>query len=314
MYVAASAARSVGDVVRMRLLTGIVIGALGAASSKLAAQVGSSPRPSGIDSVFARARQLVVNGNGSAGRVLIDSVVAATSPDSAIYADALYWRAALATTSADAERDYRRIIVDYPNAAHSGDALFQLAQIEAARGDRSAATVHLDRFMLENPNSGERGRVGLLLVRTSFDAGDAQHACIALGRALHDVPSDQVELRNQLDYYSPRCSSVDTSRVASATGASGSTTAKDSARHEPAVPKGKYTLQVASYTSKADADRLTNRLKARGLDARLVGVTKVYRVRVGHYETRAAATAAARQLKAKKIDAFVTEIGAEEKK
>lgn len=286
-----------------------------AASTHAGAQAGTPPRPTtSIDSVFARARQLVVRGNGAAGRLLIDSVVAATSPDSQSYADAIYWRAALAATSADAERDYRRIIVEYPLSVHSGDALFQLAQIEAARGDRSAAALHLDRFLLENPTNAERGRAGLLLVRTSFDGGDPQHACIALGRALSEVPSDQVELRNQLDYYSPRCASVDTTKTAGAAPGAAPTTAKDTARRE-ATPeaKGKYTLQVASYNSRVDAEKLTSRLKARGLDARLVGATKVFRVRIGHYQTRAAAAAAARELKAKKIDAFVTEIGAEEK-
>jgi len=301
---------------RIEVALAIVVFVFAAAWTNLPAQVGASPRPgSNVDSVFARAKQLVVNGNGSAGRLLIDSVVAATSPDSQSYADALYWRAALAATSADAERDYRRIIVEYPLSAHSGDALFQLAQIEAARGDRSAAALHLDRFLLENPTNAERARAGLLLVRTSFDAGDAQHACIALGRTLSEVPSEQVELRNQLDYYSPRCASVDTTRASgSGSMSTSSTPAKDTTRRDAAVePKGKYTLQVASYNSRVDAQKLTSRLKARGLDARLVGATKVFRVRIGYYPTRAAAAAAARELKAKKIDAFVTEIGAEEK-
>ena len=290
------------------------VGALSVASSRLVAQGATAPRPTTVDSVFARARQLVVNGNGSAGRLLIDSVVAATSPDSPAYADAIYWRGALAATSADAERDYRRIVVEYPISAHAGDALFQLAQIEAARGDRSAALIHLDRFLLENPTNAERGRAGLLLVRTSFDAGDASHGCIALGRALRDVPQDQVELRNQLDYYSPRCANVDTTKAVGGTTGSSPAAARDSARRDTSVAaKGKYTLQVASYNSRADAEKLANRLKARGLDARLVGVTKVFRVRIGHYPTRAAAAAAARDLKTKKIDAFVTEIGAEEK-
>ena len=285
------------------------------AATNLVAQVAAPPRPTTtIDSVFARARQLVVSGNGSAGRLLIDSVVAATSPDSQTYADAIYWRATLAATSADAERDYRRIIVEYPFSPHAGDALFQLGQIEVARGDRSGAIVHLDRFLLENPTHTERGRAGLLLVRTSFDAGDAPHACVALTRALQDVPPDQVELRNQLDYYSPRCSSVDTTTKAASAADAAPTAAKDTARRD-ATPeaKGKYTLQVASYNSRTDAAKLTSRLKARGLDARLVGTTKVFRVRIGRYQTRAAAAAAARELKAKKIDAFVTEIGAEEK-
>jgi len=39
----------------------------------------------------------------------------------------------------------------------------------------------------------------------------------------------------------------------------------------------------------------------------------MFRVRIGRYETRAAAAAAARDLKAKKIDAFVTEIGGDDK-
>jgi tetratricopeptide (TPR) repeat protein len=300
--------------VRIRLWSSVALGfaLVVVASPRLHAQAGTIPRPATTDSVFARARQLVVNGNGSAGRLLIDSVVAATSQDSPTYADALYWRAALAATSGDAERDYRRIIVEYPLSPHAGDALFQLAQIEAARGDRAAAMTHLDRFLLENTESAERGRAGLLLVRTSFDAGDPQHACVALGRALRDVPQDQVELRNQLDYYSPRCASVDTTK-SNAQAPGGASIGKDTSRHEAAAAKGKYTLQVASYTSRTDAKKLTDRLKARGLDARLVGATKVFRVRIGHYETRAAAATAARELRTKKIDAFVTEIGAEEK-
>ena len=302
----------------MRLLIAIMlgVGSISIASQQLAAQNGAPPRQSNADSVFARARQLVVNGNGSAGRLLIDSVVAATSQDSPAYADALYWRAALAATSADAERDYRRVIVDFPNSAHGGDALFQLAQIEVARGDRSAAVGHLDRFMLDDPTSAERGRAGLLLVRTSFDGGDAQHACIALGRTLHDVPADQIELRNQLEYYSPRCASVDTTKSANAqaSGAAGTTPAKDTTNRE-ALPaaKAKYTVQVGSYNARADAQKVVTRLKGRGIDARLVGVTKVFRVRIGRYQTRAAATAAMRELMAKKIVGFVTEIGAEEK-
>ena len=299
----------------MRRVVAVAVGVLIVASAHASAQGVTPPRPpTTIDSVFARARQLVVSGNGSAGRLLIDSVVAATSPDSQSYSDALYWRAALAATSADAERDYRRIIVEYPLSAHAGDALFQLSQIESARGDRSGAILHLDRFLLENPTAPERGRAGLLLVRTSFDAGDAHHACIALGRALQDVPSDQVELRNQLDYYSPRCSNVDTTKAAGTPAGVSPTATKDTSRRDAApAPKGKYTLQVASYNSRTDAEKLTNRLKARGLDARLVGAAKVFRVRIGHYQTRAAAAAAVRDLKAKKIDAFITEIGAEEK-
>ena len=65
------------------------------------------------DAVFARAQELASEGNSAAGRALIDSIVRATTPTSPVYPQALYWRATLATNAADAESDYRHIVVDY---------------------------------------------------------------------------------------------------------------------------------------------------------------------------------------------------------
>src|SRR3954463_16174466 len=96
------------------------------AAAIVAARTAAAQEPT--EAVFTRARQLVVNGNGAAGRLLIDSVITAMPPDAPAYGDALYWRAALAATNTDAERDYRRVIVEYPLSSHTGDALFALAQ------------------------------------------------------------------------------------------------------------------------------------------------------------------------------------------
>jgi hypothetical protein len=266
------------------------------------------------DSVFARARQLVTSGNGAAGRVLIDSVIAASPPDTPEYGDALYWRASLAATSADAERDYRRIVVEYPLSAHSGDALLQLAQLEVARGDRAPAATHLDRFLLENPQHPERARAGLLLVRLLFEQSDLPRGCRVLRRTLTDVPDSAVETRNQLQYYSPRCAAADANPASQLPLSSPADTAR--ARHDTtATPRkaGRYTLQVAAFAKRSDADALAKRLKTRGIDVRVVGASKPFRVRVGRYETRAAAAEAAKQLKAKKITAIVTDIGADDK-
>ena len=138
------------------------------------------------------------------------------------------------------------------------------------------------------------------------------------------MPESSVELRNQLTYYSPRCSNVDTTKftqVAAAPGAptprrldgEGATrTHRDSATRRRKAKS--YTLQVAAYKTRAEADALVKRLKARGLDVRIAGTAKTFRVRIGHYATRAAAAAAAKELKmSKKIDAFVTEIGSDDK-
>jgi cell division septation protein DedD len=290
---------------------------LGGGFSAAAAQ--SNGDKATADSVFARARQLVVNGQGAAGRLLIDSVLAATASESAVYGDALYWRGALAVTSSDAERDYRRLIVEYPLSAHVGDALLQLAQLENARGDRGAAITHLQRYLADVPSGDERSRAGLLLVRLLFDQNDLPRACTTLRRTMSEVSVQSVELRNQLAYYQPRCAAADV-------GPGGATPtplpAVDSAPKTPrsaradsarapapaAASRGRYTLQVAAYTKRGEADALVKRLVARGLDARVDASAKVFRVRIGRYETHAAATAAQRELKAKKITAFVTEV------
>jgi hypothetical protein len=263
--------------------------------------------------VYARARQLVAAGNGAAGRVLVDSMVTVTSPETPAYAEALYWRARLAADGGEAEHDYRRIVVEYSLSPRSGDALLQLAQLELARGDRASARTHLERFLLENPGHPDNGPTGLTLVRLSFDAGDVQRGCITLGRTMREVPESSVELRNQLSFYTGRCAGVDTTRRVAANATDTSRAKPDSTKRDTtakAAPKaaGKYTVQVASYTTRAEADRLVKRLKTRDLDARVVPSGKRFRVHVGRYATRAAATTAANKLKAQKMDAFVTEI------
>ena len=115
----------------------------------------------------------------------------------------------------NAERDYRRIVIEYPLSPRIGDALLQLAQLEVARGDRAGATTHLQRFLLENPTSPDEQRAAILLVRISFEQNDVPRGCIALAHTLSEVPATAVEMRNQLEYYSPRCAGVDTTRARS---------------------------------------------------------------------------------------------------
>ncbi|HXT18065.1 MAG TPA: SPOR domain-containing protein [Gemmatimonadaceae bacterium] len=280
-----------------------------------AASIAGAQTSSGADAVFARAKQLVVSGNGAAGRVLIDSVLAANNSDSPVYADALYWRAALAATPQDAERDYRRLVVEYPLASKTGDALFQLAQLETARGDRISASEHLQEYLLDNPKAADRQRAHMQLVPMLFDLNRLPSACSALRNALSEVPRSDVENRNKLEYYSPRCIANDVSPRGAVPIAppSVSSPSRDTGRRERSDATAKFTLQVAAYTSRADAEALAKRLKARKLDARVVPSGKLYRVRIGRYPTRAAAATEQKVLKEKKITTFVTDIGRDDK-
>jgi cell division protein FtsN len=167
--------------------------------------------------------------------------------------------------------------------------------------------------------------VGLTLTRLLFDQNDIPRGCTAWKQATAAASGASVELKNQLSYYSARCSANDVSagsRVPIAyppgtqpPAAPGAVKDTASAHRDSTATaaKGRYTLQIAAYGTKTEATRLVTRLSSRGVTARVVGDAKPYRVRVGRYDTRAAAVAAQKQLKAKKLDALVTEIGPDDK-
>src|SRR6266550_5053094 len=175
------------------------------------------------DPVFVRAQQLVSDGNGAAGRALIDSVIAATPPMAPLYPQALFWRASLAASAADAESDYKHIVVDYPLAPQAADALLRLAQLELARGDRDGALAHLQRIPRDYPRSKSLARASYWMARVLFEKNDIPNACAANANALSQAGAAEIELRNQIRYQGQRCPS--TAAVASNTPASAATPA-----------------------------------------------------------------------------------------
>jgi cell division septation protein DedD len=162
------------------------------------------------DRDLARAQRLVSSGEGARGRALVDSVVDATPPDSPRFPEALFTRATLAATAAAAERDYRRIFIEYPLSARAPEAIMRLAQLEIARGDRVQAATHLERLTREHPGSPAIPRANYWLARVRFEQGNTAGGCEALTSARSGVSSADVELRNQIEYYATRCLDVRT--------------------------------------------------------------------------------------------------------
>lgn len=190
------------------------------------------------DPVFVRAQTLVSDGNGVAGRALIDSVIAATSPTARLYPEALFWRASLAANAADAESDYKHIVVDYPLAPQAEDALLRLAQLELARGDRDGALGHLQRIPRDYPRSKSLARASYWTARVLFEKNDIPNACVANANALAQADASEVELKNQIQYQGQRCPSAAAVAAVSspATGVTANTPAISVTA--PAVPSG----------------------------------------------------------------------------
>jgi cell division septation protein DedD len=184
-----------------------------------------TPAPAAAeDDVFERARRLVAAGQGDTGRNLIQSELNAADSGSARYVEALYWRAVLAKTAADAERDLRAIVIYYPLSPESDDALMRLAQLEMTRGEDEQAMGHLERVVREHPRSASRPRASFWMARMLFDEGKDAEACRHLADAVANTPAGQVELRNQIEYLMPRCAGMDTS-TATSTGNAGASPA-----------------------------------------------------------------------------------------
>jgi cell division septation protein DedD len=337
----------------------------------------SAPLPA-TDSVFRRARRLVSEGDGATGRALVDSLLRAAPEGTPAYGDALFWRGALAETAADAERDYRRVIVEYPLSPYSDDALLSLAELEQARGDRAAAYQHLQRFVREHPASPARARAGLGAARLAFEQHDSGRGCAMISEARASTGANDVELRNQIEYYGSHCATTTATAAPSAaqssttnvtpagvsrgaaprsetvnaaprttSGAAATGTSKaQSAPTPPArveeplsavatsrtettkpasapatrvraaesastpaasAPRGIWTIQLAAYNTRADAERLVKKLAARDVKARISGDAKPFRVRLDYYPTRQAAAAEVAALKQRGIIGFVTD-------
>jgi hypothetical protein len=268
----------------------------------LAAQQRASTPP---DTLFQHAQHLVAEGHGDAGRAIVQTQLDSATAGTPRYLEALYYRAALASTAADAEPDLRKIIIEYPLSPWTADALMRLSQLELARGDNAQAQEHLLRVVTEHPDSPSRGRADFWLGRLYFASGNAAAACARLADGLRGTPSTQVELRNQMDYLNQRCAGVDTGQVAASPAVPGATGAAP-ARAMPATtaPAGSvaYTVQVAAYSTQQAADAMRAHLASQGYVARVVGVQKPFRVRVGRYATRAQAEPVA-----KAIHGYVTE-------
>jgi len=277
------------------------------------------PRPAN-DSLFRRARRMVSEGNGAAGRALVDSLLAATDPSTPGYGDALYWHGALAPTAAAAEADYRRVIVEYPLAYYSGDALLAIAELEQARGDRVGAMQHLQRFVREHPDNPGRGIAALGVARLAFEQRDSTLACAMLGAARRSMSPTDVELRNQVDYLGSRCASMPAPAAPVATPKETAKTpapapVRETAREAPATTRAapaartvtRYTVQVAAYNTRADADALVKRLAARGIKARVSGTSKPFRVRLALHATRKEASDELSAMRKRGIEGFVAE-------
>lgn len=295
---------------------------------ELAAQSAPALPPPAVDTVppvFRRAQRLINDGDGATGRAVLDSALNATEPRSAAEAEALYWRATLAVSWDDAQRDYLRIMLEHDRTPLAAAAMLRLAQGESARGDRTAAVRYLERLAREAPESALRGEAALWHGRLLLEGGMRAEGC-AVVRAGHLlVKPGELELSNRYEYVlrgcpaaaaaatparTPAAPAAETPRTPAPTPAPTPTTAPRPAEPRETPPTGPvWSVQAAAFNTRAEADGMVTGLKARGYDARVDGTGAPFRVRFGRFATREEAAAASENYKAReRADAFIVQV------
>ncbi len=161
-----------------------------------------------LDQAIGRARALVEAGNGRAGRLVLDSLVQRTPVGTPALGELLYWRGLLSESGTEAERDWRRLLLEVPMSPRAEDALLRLAQLEQLRGRPAASRALLERMARDYSEPSSQARAHFWLAKAFFDENDRARACGALDIARRDAPSNAVELRTQMDDLRKRCAGV----------------------------------------------------------------------------------------------------------
>ena len=157
------------------------------------------------DTALRRAQRLVAEGQGAAGRALVDTVLAQAATQPARQAEGLFWRAALAEQASSAERDYQRVTVEHALSPWSGEALLRLGQLAYARGERLAALKSFERIVVEQAETPIAATGHFWKGRVLLEQGDVAPACESLREAARRSAPQAIELRNQVEFYAQRC-------------------------------------------------------------------------------------------------------------
>jgi hypothetical protein len=269
----------------------------------------ATPAPAQESPAIRAAVELAAEGRGDSARRIVAAELARARPGESAYVEALYWRGRLATSGDSAERDLRRVAIEYSTSRWADQALLQLTQLAMAAGNPAGALQLAERLRSDYPGSPLRSRAALWAGRAAFDVGDPVVACALLDSARGEA-ADDVEFGNQVGFYRSRCSALvqpagpapDSTRAVGAdtthrARAAGPTTADTAAT--PTAPRApQFEVQVTATRSRSLAQSVVHRVERSGERGRIVAGDDGYlRVRAGPYVSRREADGAVARLR-----------------
>jgi cell division protein FtsN len=253
---------------------------------------------------IARISQLAANGDVAEARALVDSLITSGSRGPDETAELLFARASLAQSAATADSDYLTIVSSHPTSPRRTESLYRLAQQSMLSGNQPQAMKYLRQVSDADRSDSAQARVSYWMARTLLEGRDKNGACQANARALRLMASVDPALRGEIESQAVNSCAGVTPVVPAELPTAPSTPLPPATRTKGAA----FSVQVAAFPRRTDAEQLAAKLTRSGLDARVDGTANPFRVRIGRYATYAEANAELRALKKRKLSGFVTAV------
>jgi len=248
------------------------------------------------DSRLIEALRLAQSGQVDSGRAMVRRVLATLTPGDSVFPQALLAAAKIAPNAQTVSSNLNRIVVEYGASPWADDALLLLTQLYFAQHDPVQTAQAAERLNRDYPDSPLRPRANFWGARAYFDLKNETRGCELIQNALQGT-TDDVEFKNQVNFYAARCSAPSTTTTTT-TPAPSDTGAKVPPPTSPASHA--YAVQVLAVKSATQVDEMLTRLKVMGFDARVVRDSAgFFKIRIGRYSTREEAQRAQARLKTK---------------
>ena len=241
-----------------------------------------------LDPRLQAAVTLAQSGRTDSARAVVRRLLASLTPQDTVYPEVLYVQGGMLTSDPQAAAtSLQRVVVEYGRSSWADDALLRLSQLYEAQNDPASAIQSVERLRRDYPDSPLLPRAAFVGARSAFDLRDESRGCSYIRDALAGA-GDDVEFKNQANFYAERCPTTSTAVAATST----------SLDTQPGRAAGRFAVQVLMGKSAPQIDDMLNRLKTMGYAAHVVRDSSGYmKIRVGPYTTRDAAQRAQGQLK-----------------
>ncbi len=189
------------------------------------------------DARLVEALRLAQSGQVDSGRATIRRLLATLSPTDSVYPEALLAAAKIAPDAQAVATNLNRIVVEYGASPWADDALLLLTQLYFAQRDPMQTIQAAERLNRDYPDSPLRPRANFSAARAYFELKNEARGCELIQQAIAGA-SEDVEFKNQVNFYAARCGAPPPSTTTtSTTQGGGAHTVDTTTKTAPAAPR-----------------------------------------------------------------------------